>query len=351
MVLLNEAQIDGFVFVIMTISGSRSIHATKRKIMRQKYTVLISIAAGLAWLLSACGAGAQPTPDVAAISTVAAQTVEARFTQQAVAFTATPQPPTETPMPEATATLEATPTGQPVAGGNGKACYAMTFVADLTIPDGMIVAPGATFTKSWRVRNDGNCVWDQKYSLVLDKGDALSTVKNFPLTRVINPGDSLDLSIPMTAPTTPGDYAGYWHIATPFGGFMGVGSFNQSLIVAIKVSAKPDRDFGIASVVYDWNRQPQRGCGSDGAVYNFTATITANGPGEIDYRWDRNPFDGQVVSGSLKFPAAGSKTVYWTWSLHNGQIQDIDRTVWITTIIGTQETKWDRVMFNFTCTK
>ena len=225
----------------------------------------------------------------------------------------------------------------------------MTFVSDITIPDGMIIAPGAIFTKTWRVRNDGNCVWDQKYSLVLDKGDALGSVTSFPITKVVNPGDSLDLSIDMTAPATAGDYTGYWHIATPYGGFMGVGSYNQSLIVKITVTSKPDRDFGVVSVTYDYNRRPTKGCGSDGADYNFSATITVNGPGEIDYRWDRNPFDGTIVRGTLKFNAAGSKTVNWTWRMTMGHVESIDRWVAITTMVGSNSKTFGKVTFNFTC--
>ena len=320
--------------------------------MRRKIFGLISIAASLALFLSACGGGAQPTPDVAAISTVAAQTVEARFTQQAAAVTATPLPPTETSLP--TATAAATPTTAAAGGtggvdNTGKPCYTMTFLGDVSVSDGMIIAPGTTFTKTWRVRNDGNCVWDSKYTVVFDKGDNLSTATRYPLTKSIYPGDTFDISIPMTAPASMGDYSGYWHILTPFGGYMGVGSYNQDLAVTINVSTKPQRDFGVVSVVYDWNRQPNKGCGPDGAVYNFQATITVNSPGDIEYRWDRTPPDGDTTTHTLKFASAGSKTVYFTWSMVNGKIQNIDRQVWLTTVVGTQETNWGRTLFYFTC--
>ena len=320
--------------------------------MQQKSIKFISILTALVLLLSAC---TPATPDVAAISTSAAQTVEARFTEQAISNTATPLPPTEIPtiqptVDAPTASPEATSAGSAAGGtSNGKACYVMTFLADVTVPDGMIMAPGAKFTKTWRVRNDGNCVWDQKYALVLDKGDALGTVTSVPLTRIVNPGDSVDFSIDMTAPTTAGDYAGYWHISTPYGGFVGVAGYNQSLSVQIKVSAKPDRDFAAVSVVYDYSRQPKMGCGSDGADYSFTATITVNGPGEINYRWDRNPFDGTIVGGKLIFTEAGSKTVNWTWRMTKGHIEEIDRWVAITTIVGSKETQFSRILFKFTC--
>ena len=33
------------------------------------------------------------------------------------------------------------------------------FVADVTVPDGTRYDPGATFTKTWRLRNIGTCTW------------------------------------------------------------------------------------------------------------------------------------------------------------------------------------------------
>jgi hypothetical protein len=330
--------------------------STKGKRMKQTIYVLISTLAALALFLSACGGETQPTPDTAAISTAAAQTVEARFTLQAVLQnTETPPPPLAgTPVAAATSTLGYPPTlttepGLPTPTSNGKACYVMTFLADITIPDGMIIAPGANFTKTWRVRNDGNCVWDKNYSVVLDQGDAMSTVTNFPLTKVVNPGDSLDISIDMTAPTVDGIYSGYWHIATPYGGYIGIAGYNQSLFVKVHVTAKSNRYFGADNVVYDWTRKPQKGCTNDGAYYNFSATITVNGPGEIGYRWDYHPWDGNIVGGTLKFASAGSKTIYWTWHMTTDHIQDIDRWVAITTIVGSQETQFSKVTFNYTC--
>ena len=319
----------------------------KGRIMRLNNFKLISIVSILAVLMSACNA--QTTPDAAAISTSAAQTVVAHFTQQASKFTVTPQPATETPIPAATIAPNITATATQAPVTDGKACYAMTFVSDVSIPDGMIVAPGVTFTKTWRVRNDGNCVWDQKYSLELEKGDALGSLTKTPFTKVVKPGDSIDLSIEFTAPTTEGSYAGFWHVATPFGGYMGIGMYNQSLIVKVTVSRKPSSAFDAVSVVYDWNRRPQKGCSKDGVSYNFTATITANGPGEIRYRWDHNPFDGSVVGGVLKFSAAGSKTVNWTWLMTPDHKQGIDRWVAITTSVDSKETTFDKITFMYTC--
>ena len=220
----------------------------------------------------------------------------------------------------------------------------------MTIPDGKIIAPDAKFTKTWRIRNDGNCVWDRTYSFMLEKGNALGAPATVPLTSTVTPGQSVDLSIDMVAPTTPGDYASYWRIATPFGGSFGVDSYDQSLIVKITVSTTPGRDFRSVSVTYETIRKPQKGCTDKGAAYNFSAIITVNAPGNLRYRWDRNPFDGTIAGGKLSFTEAGSQTVYFTWSFQPEAVQNIDRWVALTTIVDTQETTYDRVLFNFTCT-
>lgn len=321
--------------------------------MKQKTYFVISALAALTLLVSACSAAAQPTLDVASISTVAAQTVEARFTQQASANTETPAAPA-TAATLVTPTLgfpptETTSPGQPAPTSNGKACYAAAFIADVTIPDGKIIAPGAKFTKTWRIRNDGNCVWDSTYSLILAKGDAMSAPAKVALTSRVGTGESVDISLDMTAPTTEGEYTGFWRIATPFGGSFGVGSYDQSLIVKITVSSQPSRDFGSVSVVYDMTRKPQKGCTDKGAAYTFAATITVNAPGDIRYRWDRNPFDGVTESGKLSFTEAGSKTVYFTWSFQPDAVQNIDRWVALTTVVDSKETMYDKVIFNFTC--
>ena len=38
-------------------------------------------------------------------------------------------------------------------------CDQAQFVSDLTVPDGSSFAPGATFTKTWRLKTIGTCTW------------------------------------------------------------------------------------------------------------------------------------------------------------------------------------------------
>jgi hypothetical protein len=302
--------------------------------------------------LSACSGAA--TPDAAAIATSAVQTVEARYTQEAVQIVVdeTPAPTlanTPTLTPKASPLPAATSTRQPV-DSNGRPCYAAVFLADVTIPDGMIVAPGSAFTKTWRIKNIGNCVWDQTYSLVLDSGDAMGTVVSVPLTTAVHPDQSVDLTVDLTAPDTNGEYTGYWRIATPFGGTFGVGINDQSLIVKINVTDKPNRDAGVSGIdIGLYQRTPAQGCNAKGAAYTFSATITANSAVNVTYHWMRNPDDGSKPEGGrLNFAAAGSKTVNFTWSFQPEAVQDIDR--WVALAIDNPVPQIsERIHFTFTC--
>ncbi len=317
----------------------------KTNLVRNLAALATFVAASL--FLSACNGAT--TPDAAAIATSAVQTVEARYTQQAPQTT-----PTEAPTPTTanTSTPKAMPTSTPQpVDTNGKLCYKAIFLEDVTVPDGMIVAPGSIFTKKWKVLNDGNCTWDRTYSLILASGDAMGTVVSVPLSTAVGPGDSIVLAVDLTASTTNGEYTGYWRIATPFGGTFGVGVQDQSLIVKINVTDKPKRDEGIAGIdIGLYQRFPAKGCNTQGAAFTFNATITANSALEnVTYHWNRYPYDGsKPEGGKLNFPAAGSKTVTFTWTFQKEAIQDIDRSVEIVIDNPTLLTS-KKIHFTFTC--
>lgn len=62
----------------------------------------------------------------------------------------------QTPFVEATVVLP-----------SGSGCFnGLEFVADVTIPDGTIVARGSTFEKTWTVKNSGTCAWSSDYRFI-----------------------------------------------------------------------------------------------------------------------------------------------------------------------------------------
>jgi hypothetical protein len=120
----------------------------------------------------------------------------------------------------------------PAGGSNAPDCpgnrtTVATFIEDVTYEDGTIVSPGQSFIKTWRIKNVGTCTWNSEYQLVFDSGDAMSGPNSIQLTVVhIPPGETLDISVELTAPETPGTYRGDWKFRDPYGNIFGLTNGN-----------------------------------------------------------------------------------------------------------------------------
>ncbi|MGB3699634.1 MAG: NBR1-Ig-like domain-containing protein [Anaerolineales bacterium] len=130
--------------------------------------------------------------------------------------------------------------GCPTGGSNSPDCPGLgttvaTFITDVTFPDGSIVSPGSSFIKTWRIKNVGTCTWNSEYALVFESGDAMSGPAYQQLTDIhIPPGESIDISVQLTAPDTPGTYRGDWKFRGPYGDIFGLSTGNP-IWVEVKV--------------------------------------------------------------------------------------------------------------------
>ncbi len=178
-------------------------------------------------------------------STVSARLTQIAFdallqqmTQQAMvtatpAATSTPQPtftpviPTPTPIPP-------TPTAVPIP------CHQATFIDDVTVKDNTVFTAGDAFVKTWRIKNTGSCSWTKDYKIVFQNGNSMSAPASVAFPATVNPGSTVDLSVPMNAPGNTGDYTGNWMLKAANGTVFGVGSSgNVPLSVVIKVATVP----------------------------------------------------------------------------------------------------------------
>lgn len=128
--------------------------------------------------------------------------------------------PTATPTPTlATPTITTPPTRTP-----GPACIdRLTFIGDVTIPDRMNVSPGAAFVKTWRLRNDGTCIWNADYALIFYGGDGMQGRTPASIPAIVGPGQTVDVSITLVAPTSNGMFRGEWILRNGAGRLLGVG--------------------------------------------------------------------------------------------------------------------------------
>lgn len=213
--------------------------------MKATGTIALAI---IAVSLSACTIGQQPEPtiDVGAVFTEAAQTVAAQFavqqTQTALAaptetlppptatqiptfsFNTSPSAPLGTPQsPLATSSIFSSPTPLGVLPTPaGPLCNDSVFIEDTTIPDGTIMAPGEDFAKAWKIQNSGTCRWDEGYFLAYLGGDLDGYSFEFKKSGdFVDPGEAVVLKIDLTAPLAPNTYTDCWRMKSDGGYYFG----------------------------------------------------------------------------------------------------------------------------------
>ncbi|MBR7827173.1 helix-turn-helix domain-containing protein [Actinospica sp. MGRD01-02] len=115
-----------------------------------------------------------------------------------------PLPPGQTP-------LQLWPTEEPSGAAVGVHGERSSFIADVT-PDGAVVERGAEITKTWRIRNDGGQPWvGMQLARVgpCDGPTVLASAPSVPIPRT-EPGEVVDVSVPLRAPLVAGTSFAVW---------------------------------------------------------------------------------------------------------------------------------------------
>lgn len=94
-----------------------------------------------------------------------------------------------------------------------KQCLYATFISE-TVKDNTTFTAGDAFTKSWTLRNDGTCDWNEDYKLVFKSGNQMGGPDEVLFSGTISPGEQIILAVDLTAPADPGTYLGYWQLQT-----------------------------------------------------------------------------------------------------------------------------------------
>ncbi len=108
------------------------------------------------------------------------------------------------------------PTSTPNLTATAAACKPEAQIADVTVPDGSQVKPGEAFVKTWRFTSSGNCAWEKGASLVFQSGEKMGAPDSVPV-QVADVGKSVEVSLNLTAPSAPGNYAAQWAFRRPSG--------------------------------------------------------------------------------------------------------------------------------------
>jgi hypothetical protein len=186
---------------------------------------LLLAAAALALGALACNAPTDPpagtlTPPVGGFQTQIAGV-------QTLAATETP----DTGQP--TATLQPGITPSPTV-----CTYNMSFVTDVTVPDETEVVAGSKFDKTWRVRNNGCLEWPTGTQLVYIDGEQLGApvAVAVPATGI---DATVDITVPMVAPTQVGEHSSYWQLQAPGFGYFGLTVYVSIVVIPATPTPTP----------------------------------------------------------------------------------------------------------------
>lgn len=250
---------------------------------------------------------ASPTPDLAL--TQAYATISAQQTQAAGL---TPSP----------TTAQASPTLGP-----SNLQELAEYVADVTIPDGTDLQPGSKFTKTWRIKNSGASTWSTSYAFVYISGDKLGAPDRVNLPNTVRPGETVDISVDMTAPAQNGTYRGYWKLLNPNGKFVDNAVYVEIDVVSGAAAASPTAtQQGAKPNVTDISTTVDTATftGACPKTFNFTGRFTLDIAGSVTYRFEAGsetpnftfnlpgattvnfPAGQQTLSLALEFTGSGS---------------------------------------------
>ena len=94
---------------------------------------------------------------------------------------------------------------------------------DVTIPDGTVMSPGESFSKTWRLVNAGSCTWTRQYAVTFFSSNSMNALQTNFLLQEVKPGDVIDVTVNMEAPKSPGVYQGNWMLSNAQGELFGIG--------------------------------------------------------------------------------------------------------------------------------
>ena len=186
-------------------------------------------------------------------------------------------------------------------------CDWASFVKDVTIPDGTVVQAGNTFVKTWRLKNRGTCTWTADYALIYSSGNQMGQTATVKFPGNVAPGETVDLSVSLTAPASSGNYRGYWMLRNSSGAIFGFGdNANKAFYVDIQSSSLSNGTVS-GAICYPSEKIPPMTLYLQNMSKNklFQFSIEEN---QNYYQFELEPGEYMAYAWTLEFDAAGGYT-------------------------------------------
>jgi hypothetical protein len=164
----------------------------------------------------------------------------------------------------------------------------------VTVPDGSLFAPGAEFQKTWRIKNVGTCTWSTSYTFSYISGTDMANNKNenVALSKAVKPGETVDVIVKLTAPSSPGAYSSNWLLktgSTTFGtGSQANGPFDVKIQV-LNVGSDVSFDLVVQMCAAEWKNSNAKALVCPGAASGTEGFVTLLTNPHMEHRSDNEP--------------------------------------------------------------
>jgi len=246
-------------------------------------------------VMSPSATPAAPT-EIAAENATSTQASSTAIPQESASPTATGSPESSS-NPEATTAVNltseaptSTATEMPTAGTAAGCTDIAAFYKDVTVEDFTFFTQSEPFVKTWEVRNAGDCSWGPGYTIFFDSGYTFDAPQSSPLPEAA-PGQIVDISLQMTAPTRGGQYVSRWRFRDADGEIFGVGQDSGQLYTVINVGFIEPTSQATQPAGSGPNATPESGSGSSSQPTPDPNT----GSGNCNYSLDSS-FAQQLVA-------------------------------------------------------
>jgi hypothetical protein len=218
--------------------------------MARRYLIIVPVLMWLAVTLACTFAGSEATaPEQTPTEAIAGVPTRVPPTEPPLVPTTVPAQTTPTPVP---------PTETPTGSGPGGCILSEQFLSDVTIPDGTVLAPGSPFVKTWRVKNNGTCNWEN-YQLVFATGEQMGGPAGVNVNTT-PPNSTVDVTVNLVAPTAPGEHKGGWRFKATNGSVFG----GVTVVISVPVPATATPLPTATSASGLWGGQWLTNCGAAG---------------------------------------------------------------------------------------
>ncbi|MDX1993688.1 MAG: NBR1-Ig-like domain-containing protein [bacterium] len=225
--------------------------------------------------------------------------------------------------------------------------YNGRYIADVTIPDDTPISAGTTFSKTWRVENNGTAAWGPGFSFVFVKGTSMAAVNRIPLPPAA-PGTQVEITISLTAPTRTGTHFCDWRFQDDKGNVFGEIIYTRINVIPSAAPPPVDKNdsYFLADVTIPDDTQFQ-----PGAAFTKTWRVRNSGTRPWGQGYTLNWFGGTAMTPVTSIPvptvAPGAEanlsvsltaptnpgTYFGDWRLKDDKGQVFGATLWVRIVV------------------